>query len=99
MLQMAPDEDGDFTYVITHHDPGIHNWLDTGGVRRMNLGQRWQGFTRNGSRTDPWMTTKLVKLHDLARELPDGVRRIDESGRKAQIADRQAGFNRRFADS
>jgi hypothetical protein len=99
MLQMAQDEGSDFTYVIAHHDPGIHNWLDTGGVRRMIFGQRWQGFTRNGSRTDPWMTTKLVKLRDVAKELPDGVRRIDESGRKAQIADRQAGFKRRFAES
>jgi hypothetical protein len=99
MLQMAPDEGGDFTYVIAHHDPGIHNWIDTGGVRRMIFGQRWQGFTRDGSRTDPWMTTKLVKLRDVAKELPDGVRRINESGRKAQIAARQAGFNRRFAES
>jgi len=98
MLQMAPDEDGDFTYVISHCDPGIHNWLDTGGVRRMIFGERWQGFTRTGSRSEPWMTTKLVKASDVASELPDGVRRIDASGRKAQIAARQVGFNRRFSE-
>jgi hypothetical protein len=96
MRQMAEDEGGDFTFVIAHHDPGVHNWLDTGGMPRMNFGQRWQGFAPGAARSDPWMTTRLVKLDDLERALPAGVRRIDGAGRKAQLAAREAGFATRF---
>ena len=49
MDQMAADEDGDFTFVVSHRDPGIHNWLDNGGVRRTQFGQRWQAFARRAS--------------------------------------------------
>lgn len=99
MAQMAPDEDGDFTFVIAHRDPGIHNWLDTGGVRRTQFGQRWQAFDREKPHADPWMTARLVKFDDLASALPGGVKRIDAAGRKAQIAARTAGYARRFTES
>jgi len=98
MAQMAADEDGDFTFVIAHRDPGVHNWLDTGGLRRMQFGQRRQAFPRGIPHDDPWMTARLVKLDALERELPDGVQRIGESGRKAQLAARAAGYARRFED-
>ena len=98
MVQMAPDEDGDFTFVIAHRDPGIHNWLDTGGLRRTIFGQRWQAFPRDGSGGAPWMTVRLVKFDDLEKDLPEGVRRIDAAGRQAQLAARAAGFARRFVD-
>jgi hypothetical protein len=96
MCQMAPDEDGDFTFVIAHRDPGIHNWLDTGGLRRTIFGQRWQAFARDGSAEDPWMTVRQVRFDDLGRELPDGACRIDADGRADQLAARRAGFDRRF---
>ena len=98
MVQIAPDADGDFTYVIAHRDPGVHNWLDTGGVQRMMFGQRWQAFDRSKKHDDPWMTARLVKFDDLEKELLDGVKRIDEAGRKAQCAARQAGVDRRFVE-
>ncbi len=98
MVQMAPDADGDFTYVIAHRDPGVHNWLDTGGVRRMMFGQRWQAFDRSAKHDDPWMTARLVKFDDLEKELPGGVKRIDAAGRMAQNAERQAGVDRRFVE-
>jgi hypothetical protein len=98
MLELAEDEGGDFTCVISRHDPGIHNWLDTGGVPRMNFGQRWQGFRPEAVRSDPWMTTELVKLDDLEKVLPGGARRIDAAGRRAQVAAREVGFARRFAE-
>lgn len=96
--QMAADEDGDFTFVIAHRDPGIHNWIDTGGLRRTMFGQRWQAFDRSGEHDDPWMTVREVNFDQLESELPGGVRRIDEKGRRAQIAARTAGFASRFAE-
>jgi hypothetical protein len=98
MVQMAPDEDGDFTFVVSSRDPGIHNWLDNGGVRRTQFGQRWQAFDRSGPHADPRMTARLVKFDDLDKELPDGVKRIDAASRKAQIAARTAGYARRFTE-
>ena len=96
MDQMAPDEDGDFTFVVSSRDPGIHNWLDNGGVRRTQFGQRWQAFTRGAQNPDPWMTSRVVKFADLERELPEGVKRIDAIGRREQLTAREAGYARRF---
>jgi hypothetical protein len=99
MLELAEDAEGDFTCVISRHDPGIRNWLDTGGMPRMNFGQRWQGFAPGTLRSNPWMTTELIKLDDLEKVLPAGVGRIDAAGRRKQIAAREAGFGRRFLES
>jgi len=97
--QMAADETGLFTCVVAHHDPGVHNWLDTTGVRHTLWGQRWQSFPGGAAKEQPTIETKLVKLGDLDKHLPAGVRRIDAAGRKAQIAARQAGVASRYVDS
>jgi hypothetical protein len=99
MTQMAADDDGRFTYVIAHEDPGVHNWLDTGGLRRTIYGHRWQAFARSGPTETPTIAARVVKFKDLAAALPPGVRPIDAGGRREQIAARQAGFKRRFIES
>lgn len=99
MTQMAPDEDGDFTFVVAHRDPGVHNWLDTGGLVRTIFGMRWQAFDRSGEPNEPWLTVEHVKFDDLERSLPGGVARIDAAGRAKQLADRQAGFVCRFSEN
>ena len=99
MHQMAPDADGRFTYVIAHEDPGTHNWIDTSGLRQMIIGQRWQAFGPGGPTEEPWISARVVKFRDLQKELVDGTAMIDAEGRKAQIAQRLAGFRRRFLDS
>jgi len=98
MFEMAADESGDFTYVVAHRDPGVHNWLDTGGLRRTLFGQRWQAIPKDHSGETPRMSTRVVKFANLDRELPAGVRRIDADGRKRQIEQRSAGYARRFVD-
>jgi hypothetical protein len=98
MLQMAADDDGRFTYVVAHKDPGIHNWLDTGGLRHVIFGHRWQAFARNGSGETPRIAARAVRFRDLDGALPPGVRRMDAAGRRRQIAAREAGFRRRFID-
>jgi hypothetical protein len=97
--QMVPDEDGNFTTIISHQDPGVHNWLDTGGLRRSVFGHRWQAFVRGEQGERPWMTAKVVRFADLGKVLPAGVPRLDETGRKAQVAGRTAGFSKRFIDN
>ena len=99
MTQMAPDDDGRFTYVVAHEDPHVHNWLDTGGLRRTIFGQRWQAFARSEPSERPSLSARVVKLASLDAELPPGVRRIQTSERREQLARRLAGFSKRFADS
>ena len=96
--QMAADDDGRFTYVVAHQDPGVHNWLDTGGLRRTVFGHRWQAFPRGHVGETPTISARVVKFKDLMHELPAGVRLIDAVGRREQLMRREAGFKRRFID-
>ena len=96
--QLAPDEDGRFTYVIAHEDPGVHNWIDTGGLRQTVFGHRWQSFPRDGSAETPTIEGRLVKFRELEKELPAGVRRVSDAERKQQLAERQRGYELRFID-
>jgi hypothetical protein len=98
MAQMARDEDGRFTFVIAHEDPGVHNWLDTGGLKRMIFGHRWQAFNRQDTFEAPAISGRVVKFADLQKELPAGILRTDARDRARQIAERKEGFARRFAD-
>jgi hypothetical protein len=99
MKQMAPDEDGKFTYVISHQDPAVHNWLDTGGRQRLILGHRWQSFPPGRATETPVLLPRIVKFSELSRALPPGIRHIDAAGRRAQLAARAAGFRRRYIDA
>jgi hypothetical protein len=98
MLQMAADDDGRFTYVVAHRDPGVHNWLDTNGLTRTIFGHRWQSILPGYSGETPTISVRVVKSADLEKELPAGIRRIDASARREQIAQREAGYRRRFID-
>ncbi len=96
--QMAADESGLFTFVVSAEDPGIHNWLDTNGKRYSMFVHRWQAFERGVPREKPILKARKIKFADLGRELPDGVRRIDAAARQQQIAKRLRGFSGRFLD-
>ncbi len=96
--QMARDEDGKYTCVVAHRDPGVHNWLDTGGLRRTIIGLRWQGFPGGGATETPAYTSRVVKFDALDSALAHGVRRIDSAGRREQIDKRLEGFRRRRLD-
>jgi len=99
MDQMVPDDGGDFTIVVGGSDPGIHNWLDTTGLRRTIVGTRWQAFPRGVEHDEPWITTELVKLDDLEKMLPSAAVRISTAGRRSQLAERLAGYRSRFRET
>jgi len=98
MVQMAANQDGRFTYVVAHKDPGVHNWLDTNGLTRTIFGHRWQSIPSAYDGETPTIAVRIVKFKDLDRELPAGVRRMDAAARREQLAARAAGFKRRFID-
>ena len=84
--QAAIDGDGKFRAVLSHRDPGIANWLDTGeNLYGMMIG-RWYRCS-----SQPTPTLKKVKFADLASHLPDHVVRIDPAGRAEALRERRLG--------
>lgn len=97
--QMVPDEDGSYTYVVAMRDPGVHNWIDTGGLHQTYAIQKWQGLPRGEDMKEtPRIEGRLVKLGDLKSVLPKGTRWLTPAERARQIEMRQADFARRFID-
>lgn len=43
-VQAQPDDDGTYTFVLAANDPGVHNWLDTNGLRTGVVLARWERF-------------------------------------------------------
>ncbi|MBB5414773.1 DUF1214 domain-containing protein [Paraburkholderia atlantica] len=84
--QAHVDEDGYFRAVIAHRDPGVVNWLDTGGVNRGTAIGRWYGCS-----SEPVPTLKRVPLSELRNHLPAGTRFVDATERERILRDRRIG--------
>lgn len=89
-FQTRPNPDGSISFVLARKDPGVHNWLDVGGIPYGFIAVRWQGLTRPvaGTSKNGIDTVKVVKLADLRRELPAGTAWITPSQREAQRQER-----------
>jgi hypothetical protein len=97
--QMVPDADGRYTFVVAHTDPGVANWLDTGGLGEIFALHRWQGLPPEGSgHATPTIRSEVIKLKDLESRLPPGVQRIGAAERRQSLERRQAAYQRRFVD-
>lgn len=97
--QMLPNEDGSYTYVVSLHDPGVHNWIDTGGLHEVYALQRWQGVPRVLPETGgPASRGQLVKRKDLVSVLPRNTPTVTAAERRTQIEDRQAAWLKRLLD-
>ncbi len=83
--------DGSFVGVLAHRDPGVANWLDTGGNRRGAAIVRW---VRADSAPVPAM--RVVPFDSLAAELPDGTPMCTAEERAAALAARKRGVRKRF---
>ncbi|MGE0383478.1 MAG: hypothetical protein AB7Q97_02035 [Gammaproteobacteria bacterium] len=96
--QARPNPDGTFTYVIANRDPGVHNWLDTGGIHAGVIQIRWQGTPASMTQApDAVREVRLVKLADLRRELPAHTAWASPQERQAQLARRLESYRRRLA--
>ena len=91
--QAKLDKDGKFRVVIARTDPGVPNWLDTGGYAEGIIQGRWTDCD-----SKPLPTARLVKLADLRRHLPKDTPIVTPAERDAQLRDRRMGaqFRRRW---
>lgn len=89
--QAVVDADGRVRVVVAHSDPGVANWLDTGGRPEGQLTFRW--FWSEG---DPETTARVVSRDALADALPAGTARVDPEARRAALRARRAHLGWRF---
>lgn len=84
--QAAVDADGKFRAVLSLEDPGIQNWLDTGGnIYGMLIG-RWYRCSSN-----PTPSVKKVRFKDLRQHLPATTPTISAGARNEQLRQRRIG--------
>ena len=96
--QMAADDDGNVSFVISASDPGVHNWLDTTGLHEFAVGLRWQGLSPD-VRKPPRVSTRLVDSAALASALPAAIRKVTAEQRAEQLRARAQGYDRRLAET
>jgi hypothetical protein len=89
--QARLDSDCVFRGVIAHSDPGVPNWLDTGGHSRGSLALRYFD-----SDTTPMPTLHTYKLAELRSRLPVDTATIDAAARSQSLAERRHAVWRRF---
>ena len=92
LSQAKADADGMIHFVISKHDPGVWNWLDTDGLNSGLVFLRWQG-AKGPPAAD--MESKIIKLSGTKTELPDAVY-VTAQQRQAQIALRAKAISRRY---
>jgi hypothetical protein len=95
--QAKANTDGRFTYVLSARDPGIRNWLDTGGLHEGLLLVRWELLPGAAQLDKAVGEVRLVKLSDLTAALPAGVVRMAAGERQAWLKARGESYERRLA--
>lgn len=93
--QSRPNDDGTHTFVIAGEDPGVHNWIDTGGLPEGILTLRMAEFPDGGPRPDLAATGRVVPLAEVGGL---GLPAVTPGERAAQLAERRAGYLRRLPE-
>ena len=88
--QAPADKDGVLRIVVSARDPGVPNWLDTGGYPTGVIQGRWLECS-----SKPVPTVRKVALADVKKSLPAGTPTISPQERDNQIRDRRATLQQR----
>ena len=95
--QVQANADGTYTYVVAPSDPGIANWVDTGGLHEGKLLIRWQVLPASAKADGAVRSVKLVKVADLKSALPAGLKAVSPAQRQALRAARAKDYAHRYA--
>lgn len=90
--QVALDPDGRARLVVAHRDPGVPNWLATGGRPVTLLTLRW--FWARSEGTMP--STRVVPLADVRSALPASTPSVSAAQRAEEVAARRRHLAWRF---
>jgi hypothetical protein len=94
--QAKPNRDGTITYVIAAKDPGVYNWLDTGGLKDGVISIRWEGLPPNADIRQAVKSVRLTPITKLGAALPEAPR-ITPQERRELLAKRQTEYALRVA--
>lgn len=94
--QSHQNPDGSYTYIVSSRDPGVANWLDTGGLLDGGMTLRWEGMNApEVNPNDAVTSVKRVKFSDLRAELPSGFPAVSATERAAEMANRRTSYESR----
>ena len=97
IAQSHRNSDGTYTMVVSPTDPGVQNWVSTGGLNQGTVSIRFQDLGSNAL-ADPTVSTRVVKSGHLLDEFPELVAQpADDAFRSAQKSSRQTGYANRYA--
>lgn len=87
----AVDGDGKIRVVLSHDDPGVHNWMDTQGFERGHV------TYRHMLEGEPAvLDARVVRRADLGGALPPDTATVTPQERTAQLWQRFTGIRRRY---
>ena len=95
--QTLPNPDGSYTLVLSVTDPGVHNWLDPGGLHEGVVTVRWSGFPGGRPSGRLELQSRRVKVAELGSVLAAGTRTVDAGERREQLQRRARGYLRRLS--
>ena len=80
--------------MFARKDPGVFNWIDSGGIPYGEVAVRWQTLTGpvSGTLKNAVQSVKLVNLADLRKELPATTKWVTPEERAEQRATRAKQF-------
>lgn len=98
--QAIKNADGSYTIVVSKNDPDVANWVSTGGLNQGTISMRFQGVDPDAT-NNPTVTTRVVKLSEvegIVTDASDPNYNPEQLNfdRDQQIAERQAGYDRRY---
>ena len=90
--QLHIDADDKVRVVIAHEDPGVPNWLDTGGHLEGIIQYRYIWISQD---EQPQPTIQTLPVGEIRSVMPAGTPVVSAEARCAQIAARQDHLRRR----
>ncbi|BBX23834.1 hypothetical protein MTER_32450 [Mycolicibacter terrae] len=82
------DADGYTYYVVSATNPGVANWLDTGGLTRGEIFARFENVTDPDSAIGQGVTAQVVPIEDLGSYLPTDTPTVSPEEFAADMAQR-----------
>ncbi|QZH62622.1 DUF1214 domain-containing protein [Mycolicibacterium farcinogenes] len=96
--QAVKNADGTYTIVVSKNDPGVANWVSTGGLNQGTISMRFQGVDPDATNM-PTVSTQVVNVSEVKGILEGDPNTTDEQlnyNRAQQLAERKAGYDRRY---
>ena len=94
--QAVANPDGTYTLVLSPTDPGVANWVSTGGLNQGTISMRFQNVAEP-QQNPPTVHSEVVPIDQLGTVLPGTTVFVTPEERAAQLAARLLGYNKRYA--